>query len=83
MERRAITVQGVVQGVGFRPFIYRLASELGLCGYVMNRTGDVWIEVESRNEKDDNRLPSGTAQPGDAEAGSPDTAPAAAPAMQS
>ena len=46
MERRAIAVQGVVQGVGFRPFVYGLASRLRLCGFVKNRTGDVLIEVE-------------------------------------
>ena len=28
MERRAITVEGIVQGVGFRPFVYALASQL-------------------------------------------------------
>ncbi|PCC70443.1 Acylphosphatase [Nannocystis exedens] len=42
----AITVTGVVQGVGFRPFVHRLASGLGLGGFVRNRIGDVLIEVE-------------------------------------
>jgi hydrogenase maturation protein HypF len=46
MERRAITVHGVVQGVGFRPFVYGLASRLELSGFVKNRVGDVLIEVE-------------------------------------
>jgi hydrogenase maturation protein HypF len=46
MERRAIAVDGVVQGVGFRPFVYGLAARLQLCGFVQNRTGGVWIEVE-------------------------------------
>jgi hydrogenase maturation protein HypF len=46
MERWAIDVRGVVQGVGFRPFVYRLASERGLGGFVRNRTGSVEIEVE-------------------------------------
>ena len=41
----AIEVSGVVQGVGFRPFIWRLASELGLDGSVVNRAGQVVIEV--------------------------------------
>src|SRR5437660_10366151 len=45
-ERRAIAVQGIVQGVGFRPFVYGLASRLRLCGFVKNRTGGVLIEVE-------------------------------------
>jgi hydrogenase maturation protein HypF len=42
---RAIEVRGVVQGVGFRPFIWRLATELGLDGSVVNRAGQVVIEV--------------------------------------
>jgi hydrogenase maturation protein HypF len=46
MERRAIAVHGVVQGVGFRPFVYGLASRLQLCGFVKNRVGAVVIEVE-------------------------------------
>ena len=46
MDRRRISVTGVVQGVGFRPFVYDLAIEHGLAGFVRNQTGDVWIEVE-------------------------------------
>jgi hydrogenase maturation protein HypF len=46
MERRAIAVHGVVQGVGFRPFVHHLASRLDLRGFVKNRVGGVWIEVE-------------------------------------
>jgi len=46
VERRAITVQGVVQGVGFRPFVFALASRLGLSGFVQNVVGGVLIEVE-------------------------------------
>jgi hydrogenase maturation protein HypF len=45
-ERRGIAVQGIVQGVGFRPFVHGLAARLGLAGLVRNRTGGVWIEVE-------------------------------------
>src|SRR5262249_39526650 len=45
-ERRAIAVHGVVQGVGFRPFVYGLASRLRLHGFVRNQTGGVLIEVE-------------------------------------
>ena len=41
-----VTVQGVVQGVGFRPFIYRLARELDLTGWVLNTSSAVEIEVE-------------------------------------
>ena len=36
-----ITLSGQVQGVGFRPFVYRLASEYELTGYVQNRLGEV------------------------------------------
>ena len=47
MERRArISVRGVVQGVGFRPFVYRLAHERTLTGWVCNTSGGVEIEVE-------------------------------------
>ena len=42
---RAVEVRGVVQGVGFRPFVWRLATELGLDGTVVNRAGQVVIEV--------------------------------------
>ena len=44
--RRRIDVHGVVQGVGFRPFVYRLADELGLDGWVKNGANGVTIEVE-------------------------------------
>src|SRR5260221_14776491 len=50
MERRAVAVQGVVQGVGFRPFVYVLASRLQLCGFVKNRSGGVLIEVEGDSQ---------------------------------
>lgn len=46
MERRAIIVHGIVQGVGFRPFVYNLAVRLRLGGFVRNQTGSVFIEVE-------------------------------------
>jgi hydrogenase maturation protein HypF len=49
MERRAITVQGVVQGVGFRPFVYSLAQRLRIAGFVKNCTGDVLIEAEGES----------------------------------
>ncbi len=44
--RISLLVRGVVQGVGFRPFVARLARELGLGGFVLNATGGVKIEVE-------------------------------------
>jgi hydrogenase maturation protein HypF len=42
---RALRVEGVVQGVGFRPFVWRLATELGLAGRVRNAAGRVEIEA--------------------------------------
>jgi hydrogenase maturation protein HypF len=45
-ERAKITVLGAVQGVGFRPFVYRLAAQLGLKGWVLNSSQGVFIEVE-------------------------------------
>lgn len=48
MERRAIAIHGTVQGVGFRPFVYALASRLDLGGFVRNELGCVWIEVEGQ-----------------------------------
>ncbi|MBI6545846.1 MAG: carbamoyltransferase HypF, partial [Cyanobacteria bacterium NC_groundwater_1444_Ag_S-0.65um_54_12] len=45
-RRLAITAYGVVQGVGFRPFVYRLASEFQLSGWVRNGTDGVRIEVQ-------------------------------------
>ena len=44
--RHRIRVAGVVQGVGFRPFVHRLATELGLAGHVGNDTEGVFVEVE-------------------------------------
>jgi hydrogenase maturation protein HypF len=44
--RIRINITGLVQGVGFRPFIHRLASELGLKGYVLNNPEGVQIEAE-------------------------------------
>ena len=44
--RTRFRVTGTVQGVGFRPFVYRRAVELGLAGFVRNDSGGVLIEVE-------------------------------------
>jgi len=45
-RRLRIAIHGAVQGVGFRPYVYRLATELGLRGWVLNDTRGVFIEVE-------------------------------------
>jgi hydrogenase maturation protein HypF len=49
-QRREVLVRGVVQGVGFRPFVYRLALEEGLTGFVGNDTDGVSIEIEGPQE---------------------------------
>ena len=46
MQRLHLTVTGVVQGVGFRPFVYSLALEHHLSGFVGNDSGGVFIEIE-------------------------------------
>jgi hydrogenase maturation protein HypF len=46
IHRRRHTIQGIVQGVGFRPFVYRLAHELHLTGWVRNTPTGVEIEIQ-------------------------------------
>jgi hydrogenase maturation protein HypF len=48
--RTAIRVEGIVQGVGFRPFVYTLATGLGLTGFVGNDADGVFAEVEGPAE---------------------------------
>ncbi|MEN2983667.1 MAG: carbamoyltransferase HypF [Dictyoglomaceae bacterium] len=45
-----IKIYGIVQGVGFRPFIYKLAKELNLKGYIFNSTGSVHIKLQGDEE---------------------------------
>src|SRR5215471_16168919 len=45
-ERLKIIARGAVQGVGFRPFVFRLASELNLKGWVSNSSQGVFVELE-------------------------------------
>ena len=48
----SINISGIVQGVGFRPFIYKLAKENNLNGRVTNTTEGVSIKVEVKNKKE-------------------------------
>ncbi|GER91069.1 hypothetical protein KDW_52310 [Dictyobacter vulcani] len=50
-ERRRILVQGIVQGVGFRPFVYALATRWQLGGFVLNNSQGVVIEIEGSSER--------------------------------
>jgi hydrogenase maturation protein HypF len=46
IRRMHIAIRGAVQGVGFRPFVYRLASEMNLPGWILNSPQGVFLEVE-------------------------------------
>ena len=50
-QRLRITLRGAVQGVGFRPFVYRLATEMSLTGWVLNSSAGLVVEVEGRTEQ--------------------------------
>jgi len=50
ISRVRISVYGAVQGVGFRPFVCRLARELGLTGQVSNNSSGALVEVEGAEE---------------------------------
>ncbi len=47
--RVRIRVEGVVQGVGFRPFVFRLAERAGVAGFVGNDAGGVFAEIEGEH----------------------------------
>jgi hydrogenase maturation protein HypF len=49
-ERLRVSIRGAVQGVGFRPFVYRLAEALSLPGWVINSAAGVVVEVEGPPE---------------------------------
>ncbi|MDX6534622.1 MAG: hydrogenase maturation protein HypF [Gaiellales bacterium] len=51
LKRRRIQVTGIVQGVGFRPFVHGLARAHGLAGFVLNNGNGVVIEVEGRLDR--------------------------------
>jgi hydrogenase maturation protein HypF len=54
--RLKITIRGAVQGVGFRPFVFRLAEELDLKGWVKNSVQGVFVEVEGARARLENFL---------------------------
>ncbi|MFH0822800.1 MAG: carbamoyltransferase HypF [Pseudomonadota bacterium] len=65
--RRRLVLLGILQGIGCRPTIYRLAVELGLSGWVINTPSEVVVEVEGRAESCaafETRLPSSVPFPG-------------------
>ena len=49
MKRAEIAITGIVQGIGFRPFIYNLAKEHSICGWVLNNPKGVLIDAESED----------------------------------
>ena len=75
MRRVRARVEGTVQGVGFRPFVYRLAAELGLAGYVLNDERGVLLEVEGGDARG-RRLPAPARRGGAAAGGDRGGAPA-------
>ena len=50
MERVLLHIRGIVQGVGFRPFIHKLVRETGLNGYIKNTSSGVELELEGERE---------------------------------
>src|SRR5579859_461553 len=51
VQRLRITLRGAVQGVGFRPFVYRLATEMSLAGWVLNSSSGLVVEVEGPGDQ--------------------------------
>ena len=50
MEAVAIKIHGIVQGVGFRPFMHRLVREHGLAGSIRNTSSGVELELEGERD---------------------------------
>ncbi|HTU49947.1 MAG TPA: carbamoyltransferase HypF [Acidobacteriaceae bacterium] len=48
--RKRLSIRGVVQGVGFRPFVYNLAQSLQLAGFILNSSSGVTVEIEGPNQ---------------------------------
>jgi hydrogenase maturation protein HypF len=51
LQRLRLAIRGAVQGVGFRPFVYRLATDLGLVGWVRNSSQGVFVEAEGDRQR--------------------------------
>ncbi|MEO0276517.1 MAG: acylphosphatase, partial [candidate division WOR-3 bacterium] len=51
VQRLKVEIEGFVQGVGFRPFVYRIAKSLNLKGFVKNTKEGVLIEVEGKRKE--------------------------------
>ena len=49
--RKRIVLTGILQGIGCRPTVFRLATRLGLGGWVVNTTSEVRIEIEGTREQ--------------------------------
>lgn len=49
MERAFVKIRGIVQGVGFRPFVHKEVSRLGLSGYIKNSSSGVELELEGES----------------------------------
>ncbi len=65
--RKRIDIQGIVQGVGFRPYVFRLATECGLAGTISNTGAGVTVEIEGASDAVDDflaRLPAQKPRPG-------------------
>ena len=56
LERILLKIHGIVQGVGFRPFIHKLVREYGLCGFICNTSSGVELELEGEKESLDRFL---------------------------
>lgn len=50
VSSKLIKITGIVQGVGFRPYIYNLANKLNLNGWVLNDSNGVEIHIEGEND---------------------------------
>ncbi|MEO0294311.1 MAG: acylphosphatase, partial [candidate division WOR-3 bacterium] len=49
MEAKRIKIRGIVQGVGFRPFVFRIAEKYRLKGWVLNSSSSVIIHIEGES----------------------------------